>query len=66
MLGYTNNSLTAEQRAGALRAVLAGARAGELSVEHEVVALGDAADGWRTTADGNHRRVIVAIEPASR
>ena len=65
ILGYTNNSLTADQRADALGAVLAGARAGALAVEHEVVPLADVADAWRSTADGNHRRFVVAMSRGS-
>ena len=61
ILGYTNNSLTADQRADALRAVLAGAQSGALAVEHEVVPLAGVADAWRSTADGNHRRFVVAM-----
>ena len=65
ILGYTNNSLTADQRADALGAVLAGARAGALAVEHEVVPLADVADAWRSTADGNHRRLVVGVNRGS-
>ncbi len=63
ILGYTNNALTTAQRAEALRAVLDGARSGALAVEHETVPLAEVADGWHRTADGNHRRAVVVIEP---
>jgi NADPH:quinone reductase-like Zn-dependent oxidoreductase len=53
VLGYTNNSLTAGERAGALTAVAEHAAAGRLGVAHEVVPLAEAADAWRRQATGS-------------
>jgi NADPH:quinone reductase-like Zn-dependent oxidoreductase len=59
VLGYTNNALTAEQRATALDAVLAHAATGQLAVDHEVLPLSRAAEGWARTATGGARVVLV-------
>lgn len=61
VLGYTNAALTAEQRRSALEAVFRYARAGRLSVAHEVVPLAEAADAWRRQAAGDARvRLVLA------
>lgn len=59
VLGYTNNALTTAQRRDALAALLARARAGELTVAHEVVGWDDAPEAWSRQADGRARRRIV-------
>ncbi|MGY1858156.1 quinone oxidoreductase family protein [Modestobacter sp. SYSU DS0290] len=59
VLGYTNNALTPEQRAGALTAVLGHAAAGALGVEHEVLPLDRAAEAWAATAAGGGRRQVL-------
>ncbi|WP_228395244.1 quinone oxidoreductase family protein [Modestobacter roseus] len=59
VLGYTNNALTAEQRAGALTAVLGHAAAGALGVEHEVRPLDRGPEAWAATAAGGVRQVLV-------
>jgi NADPH:quinone reductase-like Zn-dependent oxidoreductase len=59
VLGYTNNALTAEQRAQALTAVVEQAARGALSVDHAVLPLADVAEGWRRTGDGGRRVVVV-------
>ena len=59
VLGYTNNALTAQQRAEALTAVVEQAARGALSVEHTVLPLAEVAEGWRRTAAGS-RRVVLA------
>ncbi|MGY1843633.1 quinone oxidoreductase family protein [Modestobacter sp. SYSU DS0875] len=59
VLGYTNNALTAEQRAAALTAVLGHAAAGALGVEHEVLPLDRAPEAWAATAAGGRRSVLV-------
>ena len=59
MLGYTNNALTGEQRSTALTAVLACAAAGQLAVDHDVLPLSRAAEGWDRTASGGRRVVLV-------
>ncbi|GAA0588413.1 zinc-binding dehydrogenase [Actinomadura livida] len=61
LLGYTNNELTAEQRAAAIGFVAARAAAGELSVAHETVPLADAAAAWRRQAAGAAEGRIVLI-----
>lgn len=52
VLGYTNNELTPAQRAAAVDRVAELAAGGRLQVAHEVLALGDVADGWRRQAAG--------------
>jgi NADPH:quinone reductase len=52
ILGYTNNELTADQRAGALTAVLAHAAAGRLTTACERVPFADAAAAWARQAAG--------------
>lgn len=62
ILGYTNNSLTAAQRAQALTALLSHAAAGELTVNHERVDLGDVSEAWVRQADGRaDRRIVVRV-----
>ena len=53
VLGYTNNSLTPEQRRDALTAVAEHAAAGALAVAHEEVRLADAPEAWRRQATGD-------------
>ena len=53
VLGYTNNSLTPEQRAAALTAIAGHAAAGRLAVAAEVLPLAAAADAWRRQAAGD-------------
>ncbi|WP_328330635.1 zinc-binding alcohol dehydrogenase family protein [Kribbella sp. NBC_00382] len=52
ILGYTNNSLTPEQRQGALTEVLRHIADQRIVVEYETVPLHDAAAAWRRQADG--------------
>ncbi|MFQ1001128.1 zinc-binding dehydrogenase [Modestobacter sp. SSW1-42] len=59
VLGYTNNALTAGQRADALHAVLAVAAAGELSVAHETLPLADVRTAWERTAAGSGARLVL-------
>ena len=61
VLGYTNNSLTPEQRADALRAVLGHAAGGRISVAHEVRPLADVAEVWTSIVDRSvtSRQVLV-------
>jgi NADPH:quinone reductase len=51
VLGYTNNELTAEQRAGALRHVVDEVLAGRLTVAHEPVPLVDVGAVWNHVGD---------------
>lgn len=52
ILGYTNNSLSADQRRDALEAVLTHAASGRLAVTYETQPLHDVADAWRRQASG--------------
>jgi NADPH:quinone reductase-like Zn-dependent oxidoreductase len=52
VLGYTNNSLSATQRAQALTSVAALASDGKLSVAHTAQPLDRVADAWLATAAG--------------
>lgn len=54
--GYTNNELTAQQRAEAISTVARHAARGELVVDHEVVPLDDVTDAWHRT---RHGRVVL-------
>ena len=60
ILGYTNNAISAEQRADALTQVLTLAARGEVSVEHQVIPLADCAQAWALAASSGYR-VVVAI-----
>lgn len=60
LLGYTNVSITPEQRADALRSVLALAAGGELAVDHEILPLAQCTTGWERAAAGG-TRVVIAI-----
>jgi NADPH:quinone reductase-like Zn-dependent oxidoreductase len=59
VLGYTNNALSPEQKAQALTTVVEQAARGALAVEHAVLPLAEAAEGWRRTAGGDGRVVLV-------
>jgi NADPH:quinone reductase-like Zn-dependent oxidoreductase len=61
ILGYTNNAISAEQRAHALTQVLTLAARGEVSVEHRTYPLVDCAQAW-ASAGSSGFRVVVAIE----
>lgn len=65
LLGYTNNELTAPQRAEAVAFVAAEAAAGRLAVAHETVPLDDAAAAWRRQAGGAAQgRIVLTPRPA--
>jgi len=51
VFGYTNNELTADQRAGALTHVVGEVLAGRLTVAHEPVPLVDVAGVWDHAGD---------------
>jgi NADPH:quinone reductase-like Zn-dependent oxidoreductase len=53
ILGYTNNSLSREQRRAAVTAVAENAAAGRLAVAHEVVPLADVGAAWRRQVSGD-------------
>jgi NADPH:quinone reductase-like Zn-dependent oxidoreductase len=52
VLGYTNNALTAAQKADALLAVLRHAAAGQVSVAAETLPIAEAEQAWRRQASG--------------
>jgi NADPH:quinone reductase-like Zn-dependent oxidoreductase len=53
ILGYTNNSLSSEQRHEALTAVVEHAAAGRIRVAHETAPLERAAEAWTRQAQGD-------------
>jgi NADPH:quinone reductase-like Zn-dependent oxidoreductase len=59
ILGYTNNALTAAQRADAVTAIAEQAAHGALAVEHTALPLTAATEGWRRTADGAGGRIVL-------
>ncbi|NKZ07414.1 zinc-binding alcohol dehydrogenase family protein [Actinomadura latina] len=59
LLGYTNNELSAEQRASSIAFVAEQAASGRLAVAHETVPLADAAAAWRRQAEGTAAGRIV-------
>jgi NADPH:quinone reductase-like Zn-dependent oxidoreductase len=61
ILGYTNNAISAEQRADALTQVLTLAARGEVSVEYQVFPLADCAQAWASAGSSGYR-VVVAID----
>lgn len=63
VLGYTNNELTARQKAAALRDILGHAAAGRLAVDYETVPFGDVAEAWARQAGGRAARRIVLRLP---
>jgi NADPH:quinone reductase-like Zn-dependent oxidoreductase len=52
ILGYTNNSLTAEQRRTAITEICRHASAGDLTVAHRVHPLSQVEEIWRRQASG--------------
>lgn len=60
VLGYTNNDLTADQRADALRVIAEHAGEGRLTVDYEEVPLAGIGAAWaRQTAGQAERRLVV-------
>ncbi|MFY1636920.1 quinone oxidoreductase family protein [Solwaraspora sp. WMMB335] len=59
VLGYTNNELTRQQRAAAVAAIAGHARAGRLTVDHDVRPLDEVTAAWQTQADGSAGARIV-------
>ena len=60
VLGYTNNAITADQRADALTQVLRLAERRAVSVDHRVLPLADCGTAW-TLASRSGPRIVVAI-----
>ncbi len=61
VLGYTNNELTPEQRAAAVREVAQDAAAGRLVLDYEAVPLADVESAWARQASGEATRRIVLV-----
>lgn len=62
ILGYTNNSLTSEQRRAALTAVLQHAAVGEITAAYESVPLPDIAAAWHRQSTGQTTpRLVLTI-----
>jgi NADPH2:quinone reductase len=62
VLGYTNNSLSAAERADALTTIAAHAAAGELTVDHEVIPFASVTEGWsRQAAGAATGRIVLAL-----
>ncbi|WP_396454368.1 zinc-binding alcohol dehydrogenase family protein [Actinomadura sp.] len=65
LLGYTNNELSAAQRASSVAFIAAEAAAGRLAVAHETAPLEDAAAAWRRQRDGRAEgRIVLTPRPA--
>ena len=61
VLGYTNNAISAGQRADALTEVLRLAERRALSVDHRVLSLAEIRTAW-SLASGSGPRIVVAID----
>ena len=58
--GYTNNSLSAEQRAQALTEVLRHVAAGHISLSYETLALGEVREAWlRQSSGASPQRMVM-------
>ncbi len=60
IMGYTNNGVSAAEKAAALREVLALAAVGGVRIDHEVVPAEHVESAWRSVADGSapHRVIL--------
>src|SRR5438067_1294329 len=59
ILGYTNNALTHEQKAGALTEILTHAAAGRCTIERETMPLARATEAWERQASVARRKLIL-------
>lgn len=59
VLGYTNNALSPEQKAGTLALILEHAAAGRLDTDREVLPLARVAAGWSRCGEAPHRRPVL-------
>jgi NADPH:quinone reductase-like Zn-dependent oxidoreductase len=59
VLGYTNNALTGEQKAGTLAEILAHAGAGRITADRETMPLAGAADAWARCGKAPHRKGVL-------
>ena len=61
ILGYTNNDLTADERAAAIRIIAEHVAAERLSLDHEAIPLDRAGEAWSRQATGIADRRIVLV-----
>ena len=59
ILGYTNNALSPQQKAQALRMILEHAAAGRCAVDREAIPLGRASETWELQAAIARRKLIL-------
>lgn len=59
VLGYTNNALSAQQKAAALGEILAHAAAGRLTTDRETLPLDRAPEAWSRCGSSPHRRAVL-------
>jgi NADPH:quinone reductase-like Zn-dependent oxidoreductase len=59
VLGYTNNGISAEQKAAALSEILAHAAAGRMETDREMLPLAEIAAGWARCGRAAHRRAVM-------
>jgi NADPH:quinone reductase-like Zn-dependent oxidoreductase len=61
VVGYTNNAITTEQRAEAIRVIAEHVRGGRLTVEYDAVPLSGATEAWTQQALGRADRRLVLV-----
>ena len=59
VLGYTNNGISAEQKAAVLSEILAHAAAGRMETDREILPLAEVAAGWARCGRAPHRRAVM-------
>jgi len=59
VLGYTNNAISAEQKAAALSEVLTHAAAGRMETDREILPLTEIAAAWARCGQAPHRRAVM-------
>jgi NADPH:quinone reductase len=61
VLGYTNNSLSSDQRAEAIGVIAGYVRSGRLTLDFETVALDDITEAWSRQSTGKAGRRLVVV-----
>ncbi|MGN6792292.1 MAG: quinone oxidoreductase family protein [Streptosporangiaceae bacterium] len=59
VLGYTNNGLSAEQKAAALAEILGHAAQGRIDTDREMLPLAEIGSGWERCGQAPHRRAVL-------
>ncbi len=59
VLGYTNNGISAEQKAAALSEILSHAAAGRMDTDREILPLSEIAAAWARCGRAPHRRAVM-------